>query len=54
MTKTHFEQAARIVDAYRLQGLHEAARVSAEAFIKLFQANNPRFDKARFMKACGL
>lgn len=50
MTKKHYIKAAEIVKhvpgEYRL--------IVAEAFVTLFLGDNPRFNKNRFMEACGL
>lgn len=52
MTKKHFEAAARIVREETI-GLGKKVEV-AKAFIILFSAFNPRFDRGRFLKACEL
>jgi hypothetical protein len=59
MTKKHFTRAAAIVTALRTKydaGSNGAnpAPVVAAAFITLFVEYNPRFDRARFLAACGL
>ena len=65
-TKKDFESTARIIagliaDASAGQpitpfreGVIFAARDMAEKFAYLYAADNPRFDRARFLKACGL
>lgn len=54
MTKKHFEAAARqvrdMLDAGRPG--YECA-IIAESFADLFQSFNPRFDRERFIAACG-
>lgn len=44
------------VDADAIQPIsnYQRAVQTAEAFIILFRAWNPRFDEQRFLKACGL
>lgn len=66
MTRKDFEKAAFIVDQmarFELKdgGGNSAPGVSAvkaigafECFVELFKSENPRFDVARFAKACGL
>lgn len=50
MTRKHFEMAARNIAA-----MPESERLKhAEAWIKVCAADNPRFDKARFLAACGI
>jgi len=50
MTKKHFIAAAEIV----LRRRPSDAIQIASAFIELFEQFNVRFDRARFMTACGL
>jgi len=54
MTKKHFEAAARIVRARKADRGAVPARELAEGFADLFSADNPRFDRARFLAACDL
>lgn len=52
MTKKHFEYAARIIresDQSQTQRLY-----AASVIIELAETFNPRFDRDRFLKACGL
>ena len=57
MTKKHFEMIAR---SLRAAADHTTAKgrdgivVSAAMLANEFQIANPRFDRARFMEACGL
>jgi hypothetical protein len=53
MTKKHFIEAAKVVTAMRDVG-PTAPVISATAFVKLFESDNPRFDRARFFDACNL
>jgi hypothetical protein len=56
MTKKTFVEAARIIKAIQDrddENRGEAQRV-ADAFARLFVADNPRFDRGRFLAACGL
>lgn len=50
MTKKHFEAAAKIIAEHP----DFSRGVVAEAFATFFQADNPRFDKQRFLVACDL
>lgn len=55
MTKKHFEKAAAIVRDYKPVDKKDVRqRAIAFAFIELFQSENPRFDEARFLEACGV
>lgn len=62
MTRKHFEAAARIVRDqvtedtanFESRDLVTTAQILADAFIDLFQQFSPNFDRARFLKACGL
>ena len=50
MTRKHFIAVAKIVS-----NQPESNRESlALDFVRMFQAENPRFDSARFLKACGV
>lgn len=58
MTKKHYEAIAKILDTMRekceavqLKGL---AQHTCEDFANYLQEENPRFDRARFLQACGL
>ena len=48
MTKKDYERAATIVQSYL--DLHRAPITNA--FIELFERDNPRFDEDRFRAAC--
>jgi hypothetical protein len=48
MTRKHYQA---IAEAIR-QGTEPIALV--ELLMNIFEADNPRFDRARFLKACGL
>ena len=57
MTKKHFEEVARTFNLElkfapeeEKAGLHKAIHLLAG----IFKRDNERFDKARFLKACGL
>lgn len=64
MTRKDFEKAAFIVDQMARFELKDGAGISAqsvtkaigafECFVEMFKGENPRFDVARFRKACGL
>tara|TARA_R110000744_G_scaffold5421_19_gene19235 strand:+ start:656 stop:808 length:153 start_codon:yes stop_codon:yes gene_type:complete len=50
MTRKHFVEIAKIVS-----NQPETAREAlALDFVRMFQADNPRFDPSRFLKACGV
>lgn len=56
MTKKHFEAAARIF-RFRLAEASESERLlllsTARDFADLFSQENPRFDREKFLTACG-
>lgn len=49
MTKKDYEKAARIVQASMSPGNRGTME---QAFAELFRDDNPRFDEARFRRAC--
>ena len=50
MTRKHFVEIAKIVS-----NTPESTRQAlALDFVRMFQADNPRCDPARFLKACGV
>jgi hypothetical protein len=49
MTKKHFIAMAREISQMPDR---KSARTTAEAFCKVAQTTNPRFDQARFLTAC--
>lgn len=51
MTKKHFIRAAEIVTDISDRDI---ALIVASRFIQLFSAYNDRFDRQRFLTACGL
>ncbi len=53
-SKKHFERAAALVKELRRVGEIKAAQITADEFIHWFGGDNPRFDRGRFLKACGL
>lgn len=56
MTKKHYEAIARIMH-YDTQGDTKAenARVNtAQLLASYFATDNPRFDRERFLQACGI
>ena len=62
-SKQHFEMVARVLrrqdyntveSANPVDQQHAMLRDIAVAFAAEFAASNPRFDRARFLKACGL
>jgi hypothetical protein len=55
MSKKHFEEeAARIVRLDLESNSLEERLVVARAYARLFATFNPKFDRARFLKACRL
>ena len=50
MTKKHFIMAAKIIAAMPAS----ERKAHAESWIKVCAASNPRFDKAKFLAACGV
>lgn len=53
MTKKDYEAAAVIVQAIQQEGASgEEAGIVVGAFMRLFRDDNPRFDVARFARAC--
>lgn len=54
MTKKHFEALAAIVNDNRFDGSRkEACESIARDMADLFAEENPRFDRERFLTACG-
>lgn len=51
MSKKHFEEFAIRI---RLESSLEAKKAMANMVIEVATADNPRFDKNRFLVACGL
>ena len=51
MTKKHFVAIAREIAQ---MSDRKSARIAAEAFAPVAQSNNPSFDQARFLSACGV
>jgi hypothetical protein len=49
-TRQHFREFAEIISKVPKARRKE----EAERYCKMFQADNPRFDKEKFLKACGL
>lgn len=53
MTKRDYERAATIAQAWVQHGLlMEQGAAVEDAFVSLFEGDNPRFDEARFRRAC--
>ena len=50
MTRKHFIEIAKIV-TNQPETVREALALD---FVRMFQAENPRFDPSRFLKACGV
>ena len=50
MSRKHFVEIAKIV-SNQPESTREPLALD---FVRMFQADNPRFDPARFLKACGV
>ena len=50
MTRKHFVEIAKIV-SNQPESTRQALALD---FVRMFQAENPRFDPARFLRACGV
>lgn len=50
LTRKHFRAAAELVREL----MPEHRVIMANQYVKLFASQNPRFDRAKFLKACGL
>jgi hypothetical protein len=50
MSRKHFVEIAKIV-SNQPESTREPLALD---FVRMFQAENPRFDPARFLKACGV
>lgn len=57
MTKRHFETFAREMrrefEVSKNEDTKAGLAVATDIFARLAQAENPRFDRARFFQACG-
>ena len=53
MQRRHFELIARTISE-ELPPNSEAQRLSALAFADMLASTNPNFDRARFLRACGV
>ena len=55
-SRKDFEATARIIRAARLSNIitDEGQRLLTEAFVKVYEQENPRFNVNRFALACGL
>ncbi len=57
MTRKHYEAVARIIrDTYEQNEGHASGTIAhiAERFAEVAQADNARFNTARFLEACGI
>jgi hypothetical protein len=56
MTKKDYIKAAEIVSESKWDSKVKSAERQrlADAFVRLFQGDNPRFNKERFLTACNL
>ena len=50
MSRKHFVEIAKIINS-QPESIREVLCLD---FIRMFQAENPRFDPSRFLKACGV
>ena len=54
LTKQHFEAVAQVLKAYP-EGAPTASQAKlAEALADMFESDNPRIERGRFIKACGV
>lgn len=53
MTKRHFEQAAALIRTAETSSI-EARAFAAEVIMRVAAQTNARFDRERFLVACGL
>ena len=51
MTRKHFRETASLISSY---GDAELRKSYAEFAARMFELNNPRFDRERFYIACGV
>ena len=54
MTKKHFDAFAREIKAWVGELRFQDAALACRIVIRIASEDNPRFDRARFIKACGL
>ena len=54
VTKKHFIEFARYILALKGEFTEEARLAMADVVATVAEGDNPRFDRARFLKACGL
>jgi len=54
MTKKHFIKFAAEINEHRISYSRHEAQTMADMVCKIAISDNPNFDKARFLKACGL
>jgi hypothetical protein len=57
VTKKHYEAIAAAIRSHAVQGTpdwRDCAEKIAYALAAVFARDNPKFDRARFLKACGL
>lgn len=56
MTKKDYERAASLIQTAAEMAVerteHQVVKVMTETFVLFFQDDNPRFDEARFRRAC--
>ena len=54
LTRKHFVAVAQVLKAFP-HGAPTASQAKlAEAFADMFENENPRFERGRFLKACGV
>lgn len=54
MTKKHFEQLAALIKSGRIGDVDLLADTIAHSTADMCADMNPRFDRVRFLKACGV
>jgi hypothetical protein len=54
LTKKHFEKIAEVISNHLNEGSGLEAEHIADDLSSYFAEDNPLFDRARFLKACGI
>jgi hypothetical protein len=53
-SKKDYEMVAQVIAYQRIGITEDGAEMLAERFARVFADDNPRFDKVRFLKECGV
>jgi hypothetical protein len=54
MTKKHFIQLAKIIDQFNWTDTYDQRARMANTIADMLAGENPRFDRGRFLAACGV